>query len=364
MTTRIEPSQTLSLDPAGQSLDPAAAPAPAAKKRRRLWLLPIKIAVTVALCWWIFAKVDWPTFWKTIADANLWLILLILPLRMLCVTISAIKWKLLLKVHGVTYPLGKLHGWYLVSLFISQFLPSMIGGDSYRVYRTYRNPKARMVSVLAVFAERVTGMLMLLAMGFVAAIFVYLQTRDKLAGIIIVLGMVGIVIGGLSLLVMLRGRGLNRVAEWKYCPGLLHSVIEHSRDYLTHPREMNYSWLCSFLFHGLRVVILWLVVYCLGVASNPAELTLAVVAVSVIGMLPISLGGLGLMEGSFAYVMHRYGLPIEVGVAAMLLMRVLLLPMCAIGGVFFMLERKDETGRLTDLPAVESQASPEPGTDT
>jgi hypothetical protein len=57
-------------------------------------------------------------------------------------------------------------------------------------------------------------------------------------------------------------------------------------------------------------------------------------------MLPISIGGLGLMEGSFVYVMARYGVSPEAGLITMLLSRATLLPMFAAAGVYFMLERK------------------------
>jgi uncharacterized protein (TIRG00374 family) len=96
----------------------------------------------------------------------------------------------------------------------------------------------------------------------------------------------------------------------------------------------------SFLFHGTRILATWLTLYALGVTSDVAELTVAVVAVSVIGSLPISLGGLGVMEGSFVFVMARYGVSTEASLITMLLMRVLQFPMCALGGLAFMLERK------------------------
>jgi hypothetical protein len=109
--------------------------------------------------------------------------------------------------------------------------------------------------------------------------------------------------------------------------------------------------------------VIWIMLYALGTAASPVELTLAVVAVNVFGMLPISLGGLGLMEGSFAYVMHRYGVPLEAGVATILLMRVLLLPMCAVGGVFFVLERREDRARPEHAqPQLADDAVvPEPG---
>jgi hypothetical protein len=300
-----------------------------------------KLLVTAALVAWLAAEIDWAEFWSTLRRTNLWLLALVVPLRFASVWFSAIKWRELLAVHDVHYALSKLFGWYLTGTFISQFLPSTIGGDSYRVYKTYRNSKARVVSVLAVFADRLTSTMVALALGYAAALIVFLTTGDELAGTIVLLSSAAAVCSGVALTALLKADRMERFTESKYCPKPLASMIRHSRDYSEHRKEMRLVWLHSFLFQASRILATWLVLIALGWVTNPVELTFALVAVTTIGMLPISVAGLGVMEASFAYLMARYGVPIEAGVATMLLLRVQLIVVSAVGGVFFLLERKE-----------------------
>ena len=78
----------------------------------------------------------------------------------------------------------------------------------------------------------------------------------------------------------------------------------------------------------------------LGTRVDPVELTVGLFAVEVAAMLPISLGGLGVMEGSFVYVMGDFGLDPEVGLAGMLMLRVLTLLIGLMGALLYLVEGK------------------------
>jgi hypothetical protein len=324
-----------------KSDDPLAAAIQPADKRRRRWLLFMKIAVTAALLTWVLAQVGWPEFWRTLALTNVWLLLLVVMLRFGSMSLSALKWQQLLAVHGVRYAFNQLQGWYFISFFLSQFLPSLIGGDAYRIYKTYRNEKARVISVLAVLADRVTGLIVLLLVGYAAAIYVYVDTGEELAQALVWMGSIFFALLPVAVWVLFS-RHRERFTASRFCVKPLRSLIEHADDYrlvAAHGR-MALVWAASFAFHGIRVFTTWLILYAVGVFSDPAQVAVAVVAVTVAGMLPISIGGLGLMEGSFVYVMARYGVSPEAGLITMLLSRATLLPMFAAAGVYFMLERK------------------------
>ena len=96
----------------------------------------------------------------------------------------------------------------------------------------------------------------------------------------------------------------------------------------------------SAVFHLLRIGFIWLLIVALGTALDPAELTVGLFAVEVAAMLPISLGGLGVMEGSFVYVMSGFGLDHEAGLAGMLMLRVLTLLIGLIGALLYLADGK------------------------
>lgn len=327
----------LGVEPTGA--DPLASPA-----RRKAWqriaVVLAKTTVTVALGAWLIADIDWTEFRRTVAGSNMWLLAGVVLLRFAGVWLSALKWSSLLKVHDVRYRLHDLFGWYLVGVSISQFLPSLIGGDTYRIYKTYRNSRARVVALLAVLADRVTGAIALLVAAYVAAIWLYLRNGDALAGGVVLLGTAA-ALGGATALVVLEKTGyVDRFAASKYCPKPLASLLAHSRDYWRPTAPMCAAWFYALAFHGSRVLCVWLILVAFGWHTDPLELTLSVTAVTIAGMLPISIGGLGVMEASFAYAIAYYDVPLAVGVATMLVMRIQTLALCAAAAVYFVLDRR------------------------
>ena len=96
----------------------------------------------------------------------------------------------------------------------------------------------------------------------------------------------------------------------------------------------------SFAFHLSRVAYFWLLILAIGVSVYPVELTVALLAVEIAAILPISIGGLGVMEGSFVYVMSGFGLSSEVGLASMLMVRVLTFSCALIGALLYLAEGK------------------------
>ncbi len=71
--------------------------------------------------------------------------------------LSAWKWHILLKSDGIDIGLGTLTGSYLIGTFFNMFLPSNIGGDSYRILDIKKRSDDFMRSATSVFAHRLSG---------------------------------------------------------------------------------------------------------------------------------------------------------------------------------------------------------------
>ncbi|MEO2047696.1 MAG: lysylphosphatidylglycerol synthase transmembrane domain-containing protein [Pirellulales bacterium] len=316
--------------------------------RRKYTLLAIKIIASMALCGWIVTHTDWQQLGSVLRKSDARLIFLSFLLVCLSLPISAYKWQQLLLIHGLQYGWYKLQRWYLVATFLNHFLPTSIGGDGYRIYKTINNPKGKTCALLAVFVERLSGFMALLLLGYVAAIITFANQGDDLSGTIVMAGSIGIVAGIVGLFVILRWRLIQRLITSRFCPKPMQILVHLGADFRKHPRQMVLIGLTSFIFHINRIFFIWLLVYSLGTESNISELTIAVVAVEVIGLLPISLGGLGLVEGSFMYLMGYYGLNHETGLSAMLMLRGLVLPMSMLGGYFYFMGDREGNSDVTD----------------
>jgi glycosyltransferase 2 family protein len=80
-----------------------------------------------------------------------------------------------LSIHRVPFEFRTLQKYYFIAMFFNNFLPSTIGGDSYRVIKTMHNPRSRSSAVIAVLMERLTGLAALLLLGYLGAIVEYLR---------------------------------------------------------------------------------------------------------------------------------------------------------------------------------------------
>lgn len=330
-------------DPRGKSL------------KKRAWFF-IKLVVTVGLIGWILTQVDWVDFWNNLISFQWWVITVVMVIWVVALSVSVMKWQQLLRVHGLYYPLGLLHRWYFISYFLSQFLPSMIGGDAFRIYKTLGNGKHRACAVLPVFVERASGLLALLILGAVSALVDWWITGNEFSYWATVVSAIGAGASVLGLIVVGGLRLDRRFVAWKRCPSALRSLHAHSADYFTHPRQIIIAAVISFVFHAMRVLVYWLFLFGLSGGDTewalPSFYAVAVVtaAMTVIGMLPISLGGYGLVDGSFMALMAFYGVPTEAGLTVMLMSRVTALPLAVLGGVLYSLDKSDSDVAATRSP--------------
>jgi len=321
----------------------AEATALSASPAKRWLVSGAKLVVTLALCWLIASWIDWTAFLVTIENAHYGLILAVFVLSLAGIVISALKWQILLVGHGIRFPLTALTRWYFIAAFFNAFLPTNIGGDGYRLIKTCDNPRGKARAVGALLLERITGVLTLGFMGYLAALLVWLQTDNPLAGSLAVIGTIGGVVG-LALLVLLWRVGLvGPLGRIRLVKTVVEKSVEVIADWRGQTGRLVAVMGLSVAFHVLRIGFIWLLILALGTSVDPVELTVALFAVEVAAMLPISIGGLGVMEGSFVYVMSGFGLNSEAGLAGMVMLRVLTLLLGLLGALLYLAEGKITT---------------------
>lgn len=310
-------------------------------QRAKRWLISgAKLLVTVALCWLIIGWIDWKAFRATLENAHYGLMSAVFILSLFGIAISAWKWQILLVGHGIHFPLPTLVRWYFIAAFFNAFLPTNIGGDGFRLLKTCDNPRGKARAVAALLLERVTGVLTLGFMGYLAAAIVWMTSGNALAGSLAAIGTVGGIVGLAILALTWRFGSMGPLARIRGLKTITETISEVIAEWRGQGARLVVVMVLSAAFHGLRIGFIWLLILALGTAVDPVELTVALFAVEVAAMLPISIGGLGVMEGSFVYVMGAFGLGSEAGLASMLVLRVLTLVLGLIGALLYLGDRR------------------------
>jgi glycosyltransferase 2 family protein len=341
---------------------------PSGPGARGWWKLPLKITVTFALLTLIFWQVDWGELGRTLLTARLSLVGVVVALMMLSFTISAYKWQQLLAIHEVRYRLLDMHRWYFVAAFFNNFLPTSIGGDGYRVLKTLGNQRSRTVAVLAVTMERLSGMAILCAMAYVAAMFLWLTEGHAIAKWFVYAGTFGgLLFAGILGILGVTG-WVDRLIAHPRCPSVARTVWESLGDFRKNWKRS--AWALggiSVLFHLHTVFFYWLLLLAVGYRADPLALLVILAIKGIATVLPISVNGIGVLEGSFVYTATQFGIGFEIALSVILMVRCINLLQSGIGAVLYMRGDRRAAARgeapPESLEAAARTSAPAGGTD-
>jgi hypothetical protein len=302
-------------------------------------------------------QVNWIRFWVQVRQCDYWLLLPVLGLTFVSLWLSTLKWQLLLAIHHVQYTLRTLGRWYVVAAFLNLFLPTTIGGDIYRIHKTY---ESRSIAVLAVFMERLTGITALLILALLAAIIKVYFGADGIERTIAITGVVTASAVLITCAIAWKLRRLpRRLLLARAAP--INTLLQRAGDYARHRHASFRVGVVSFTFHVCRVFSVWLIIYAFGTVSDPMDIAITLALVTVIGLMPISLGGIGLVDGSFIVVMGAFGLDPETGLCTMLIQRVSMIPLNLCGAYCYVVGDKQTTNEraASERPMGLSEREPE-----
>lgn len=300
----------------------------------------LKGLVTATLCTLIIWQGDWRAIWDTLRRANPLMISAVFVGMLLGVTISTYKWRLILSVHGLHFGFNRLQGYYFTSVFFNNFLPSNIGGDVYRIYQTARNHPSRAAAVVAVLTERLTGIWALVALAAMGEAIVHAQGDFHPPWLFPVTLVFGAVALSPILFMTVSGRAQSWLLAARWFPAKLKKVLALSADYRRQPAKTLQVIAISFGFHLFTLSWMLILSYAAGDPSGLARLVLGAAISNLAALIPVSLNGIGLFDGSFIYVMGDMGMTFDAALMMMLVIRALLIPLSLVGGIFYLKEKK------------------------
>lgn len=271
------------------------------------------------------------------------------------VACSCWKWWVLLVLlrHRVSF--FTLYRWYFVGYFFSNFLPSNVGGDLARAALSGRRIRSHSASLVAIFAERVTGMVVLL---LAAALSPFLRPGlirhptlavpaaaacGLLAGLAVLPALVRAARrnGPGSRLVHFLRRAFRanrpgRPAAWFDASlSALESFSERASSLFrllrSDPRAFWPVAGLTLLFYALTVLNVMVAGRAFGVWPDATGVLATLPAALMVASLPIALGSLGLAEGAYVHYFGLIGLSGELTLAMGLLLRLKILLLGLVG---------------------------------
>lgn len=306
----------------------------------------IRIVTTAALLVYVFHKAGlftsqgWQELWAVLRQANPWLVVLSFCITVALNFCSSVKWWMLARSRGLEVGLRRLWAFYMVGLFFNLVLPSSVGGDVIRAHEMGRYTGRYADSTATVFVERFSGLVVLVGLALIA-VTVNTQ-RFNMPWLTISLGIGAIGVGIICWLIVdarpfrwtqqliaprvpLVGKLLVKIGKFRDAVNIYRSI----------PGALPWAFINSLIFYTLAILNVWVTLLAFRADVNLFSMMVAVPVIMFIMNIPFSVGGIGLLEFGFEFVLGLFGVAPAIAVSTALLMRIKSLIDAGIGSALY-----------------------------
>lgn len=274
----------------------------------------VKIAAGLALIVFLLHQTGLEKTISALSQANLWFIPLGVLMYLMAQLMSTYRWQFLSEALGFHRSLRELYDYYLIGMFSNQFLPGAIGGDAVRMYYLAKscNRKKR-EALLTLLAERGVGLVALLLLTSAICLLPAVANLNwdipvHLPGLPLWHWNVRFLMLMLSALVILGYIGLWLVPlqAWvERFPKL--SLLRQARVYWANIPLLVKSISLSIVVHAFMVLVHLLIANAMHVHVPFLYLAVLYGVVSLVSVLPITQGGLGVRELAYQSLLVKLG---------------------------------------------------------
>ena len=282
-------------------------------RNRRSWLRWVGTGLATVLFIWLISQQDLGAIWQAIRSLSLITILGAMGLFYFGQFWNALRWKILLHARGASVSTAYAFKLVLTGAFVSNFLPSTIGGDAIRMVGIQQKIDDRGLSIASVIVDRtlnLAAMITLLPLGLGAL-------RTMLGGV-----PYNVLFATTPTLLLTSEREESRSLGKR-----LRVLIDPTRDsiglWLSDPLTLLLALVISWVSILVVFFAVWLLALDLGMTVSFLEVLVVSVVTYLITLLPISLNGYGVREFAVTALYVGLGQSLELAVSLALVTRLL-----------------------------------------
>jgi glycosyltransferase 2 family protein len=283
----------------------AAASAKVMARLKSLAAFVVKLVLTGGTLLFVLRQVDLAALRGTFAGMDLALLAAGLLQMLVIPVLGGLRWKLVLaamRSEGRIWPLSRL---FWIGMLFGQVLPSSAGGDVVRVFMMWRRGTSLRVSFNSVALERASMLITLIA--FVALLLPLLASRVVVAQLAWVAPALLIAsIAGLVAL-MSADRFLKHLPDLRIVRAIAGLSADARRVYLS-----GFGWrlivVCVVTLLNLSVAAWWIGLS-LGLPLGLTDYLVFIPVVTIVTLVPVSIGGWGVREGALVALLGLVGVP-------------------------------------------------------
>lgn len=298
------------------------------------FILLLRVSVSVGLLIFLFVtvEIDFDELTPDDAGAVVWL-LVAFGCMAGSLVLASFRWQQVCRALGLDISTVRLFWHTIAGQFLSNFVPTTVGGDVLRVTRLGKETGDRPTSFTTVVLERLSGWMVLPASIFIGlGLDPHLRTLGAASSSALVAAIVTLV--ALMVIIIAAGNDATGRLLERYEGPLrwLHSVHEGLDVLRTKPRQILRILATGAAYQGMLIGAFWAAAHSIGIEGFGWRAAAAFVpAVLIVQVLPLGIGGLGVREGALVLFLGSLDVPDEQAVALGLTIYALTILMSLIG---------------------------------
>jgi len=268
--------------------------------------------VSTALFVWLISRQKWDVVLDKAAGIAIWAILLSIVLYLLSYSFNTLRWCILLWTQGVKISLWQAYRLTWAGNFASNFLPSTIGGDGFRMLAVHPYTGHKTISIGSVALDRIINMAAMACL-IPAPLMIFGSSLLSLRGVLFALwqsprqsqGIASLPEKRLLAMTLIPLR-LQKLFE-KYFP----KVVSAFRLWASKPWAFIYAFLAAWPSNLLPMAATYLLARQLGMNVTYWQVISVQTVTYFLSVLPISVNGYGLREVAYATLYTVLGSTLE-----------------------------------------------------
>jgi glycosyltransferase 2 family protein len=307
-------------------------------------LFYLRLGIAVLLIAVLLSLLDFHRMGLTLVSLKSHLILAALLSMLVNYCLKTYRWASILWIRKPDIPFGELARFNFVSIFLGSFLPSSVSADIVRVYYVSRHTADPRSAISSIFTDRIIGTFSL-AIVTIAAFLVLLEIELFPMRSILSYGIGATLLLTLGLPLILAStavlNAITRLFERFAGKRLFVNVqdlSDHLRSYRNHATVMTKVLSLAFLNLLIAVFEFYLIAAAFSTQVSIGYFFIFIPLVIFLATLPVSIGGMGLMEAGLVFFFSKAGMPLEMCVGTALVYRGLQLTCLLPGAAIYMFD--------------------------
>lgn len=261
----------------------------------------IKIAVSSVLIIIIANKLGIQKIINQLQATDPWWVLFAILIFTISNILGSFQWFLLLKARGINLSFLHVLAYYYVGLFFNNFLIGYIGGDAVRIYDITKRSGDSSAAISTVFLDRFMGFVMLTTLALVAGLIWQNMLESKTILIMVVVIFITWILSFLFLFNDKLAHNLGKVIRLIFSPkvnGKIQEIYKNINSFKYAKKTLSIIIIISLIIQIFRILVHYFAALSVGLRGHLKYFFLFIPIIALLASLPISIGGIGIREGS------------------------------------------------------------------